>query len=721
MALFILVAVCICTRQTFADSSGWQKQNGSWVYVDANGDLATGWKRIREVWYYFDNSGIMQTGWLCDKGKWYFLTSSGAMKTGWLKRGGKWYHLNKSGVMETGWITVKDIRYYMNNNGVMQTGWQLDGDYWYYLEKSGAMQTGWLKRASTNYWLDEETGRMATYWNYIDDKWYLFSESGALRYEADDRGIGAGTVCTVISDGSPLRDDYMDYQAATVLANIPYGTVLEISGYVTDSEGDLWYTVTYNGLTGYIYSGRVRVSSEGFAVNESFEEEIAVFPDYYQNALRQIHDAYPAFHFSADFIDMTLEAAVKNQLKVGLKTHNGATCGTSLVRTYMDPYTYLNTSDIFMFAEQHYNSLIQNFSSLSDLLSYGNSFMNNTDYKKGLMDSAEIYGVNPYVLAATITLEKGWTINNADVQGRSVSTGTVSKSSASVRSAAGSGSVLGNLSKDDTVYIVDGHDKTDANGKKWYMIVYNGAEGYILKSAVTNVKYFNTFYNLFSINQSDNNVICGGLSKSMEEGWDTPGKSLQGGAAFCKEDYLDNNQDTYYYIHFNVLNEKSSWWHEYSTGITAGVACARILGKAYRNNYTEELNFRIPVYIHRGWITRDGEKYYYDNDQNIVTGWKMIDDHWYYFDRNGVMQTGWQTIGNDTYFFKSTGVMAAGEWCEGHWLNSNGKWTYKYIGSWKQNSKGKWFGDTSGWYAKDETLIIDDVECTFDAKGYLIE
>ena len=104
-----------------------------------------------------------------------------------------------------------------------------------------------------------------------------------------------------------------------------------------------------------------------------------------------------------------------------------------------------------------------------------------------------------------------------------------------------------------------------------------------------------------------------------------------------------------------------------------------------------------------------------------MTGWQKIGAKWYYFNTSGIMQTGWQVIGGKDYFFKSSGAMAANEWVKGYWwLNKDGTWTYKYKGSWKKSGGKWWFGDTSGWYAKNTTITIDGKKYTFDAKGYLV-
>ena len=56
------------------------------------------------------------------------------MKTGWVNTGnGTWYYLNPDGDMKTGWLYDKNIWYYLNNDGSMavncsQDGWYLGAD-----------------------------------------------------------------------------------------------------------------------------------------------------------------------------------------------------------------------------------------------------------------------------------------------------------------------------------------------------------------------------------------------------------------------------------------------------------------------------------------------------------------------------------------------------------------------------------------------------------------
>ena len=120
-----------------------------------------------------------------------------------------------------------------------------------------------------------------------------------------------------------------------------------------------------------------------------------------------------------------------------------------------------------------------------------------------------------------------------------------------------------------------------------------------------------------------------------------------------------------------------------------------------------------------GWKSIDGKWYYFESGGEMVTGWKAAGGKWYYFSDNGDMKTGWVGIDGDWYFFKSDGSMARSEYCDGYWLNSDGTWTYEYVAQWYKNSNGYWYGDESGWYAKDQTYIIDGVSYDFDGNGYL--
>lgn len=119
------------------------------------------------------------------------------------------------------------------------------------------------------------------------------------------------------------------------------------------------------------------------------------------------------------------------------------------------------------------------------------------------------------------------------------------------------------------------------------------------------------------------------------------------------------------------------------------------------------------------WQFYDDSWYYLGSNGVMRTNWQKVNGKWYYLGGNGAMRTGWQQINGIYYFLKySSGAMAAGEYWEGYWLSSDGSWTYKHRASWRKNATGWWYGDDSGWYARNETLKIDGKDYNFNSEGY---
>ena len=176
--------------------------------------------------------------------------------------------------------------------------------------------------------------------------------------------------------------------------------------------------------------------------------------------------------------------------------------------------------------------------------------------------------------------------------------------------------------------------------------------------------------------------------------------------------------------------DSKGWWYKNADGTYPADKWQKIDGKWY--------HFDADGYMQTGWLKDagkwyylnsggimqtgwqkiDGKWYYFKSGGDMVKGWQKIDGDWYYFNNGGDMATGWKEISGKTYYLKPSGVMAANEWCKGWWLNKNGTWTYKYKASWKKDSKGWRYEDTSGWYAKNATYTIDGKEYKFDANGY---
>ena len=130
-----------------------------------------------------------------------------------------------------------------------------------------------------------------------------------------------------------------------------------------------------------------------------------------------------------------------------------------------------------------------------------------------------------------------------------------------------------------------------------------------------------------------------------------------------------------------------------------------------------------PTPTKSGWV-KDGDKwFYYDKNGTMVKDdWQLYKGSWYYLGSDGAMLTGWQTINGFKYYFYpgDDGHRAEMEWIESRFLDATGRLTYAKTGSWKKDSKGKYFKISDGQYLKGRCMRIDKKDYTFDKNGYVI-
>mgnify|MGYP000254363157 CR=1 FL=1 len=169
---------------------GWYKYYGKWYYLDANDEthpssaITNQAKEINGIKYHFDENGAIKTGWINDDNHWYFYDGNASLVSGWYKYYGKWYYLDESGqgYMYTGWLDLNGQWYYLNAYGSMLTGWINVKGTWYYMDASGEMCTGWKQIAGTWYYL-HSGGNMAIGWLKDNNQWYYLNSSGAMLHD----------------------------------------------------------------------------------------------------------------------------------------------------------------------------------------------------------------------------------------------------------------------------------------------------------------------------------------------------------------------------------------------------------------------------------------------------------------------------------------------------------------------------------------------------------
>lgn len=69
-----------------------------------------------------------------DDGTWTYLNEDGENVVGWIKDGDDTYHLDKDGLKTTGWFKSKGAWYYFDEDGVMASNTWIDN---YYVNSDG--------------------------------------------------------------------------------------------------------------------------------------------------------------------------------------------------------------------------------------------------------------------------------------------------------------------------------------------------------------------------------------------------------------------------------------------------------------------------------------------------------------------------------------------------------------------------------------------------------
>ncbi|MGL6221762.1 MAG: cell wall-binding protein, partial [Lacrimispora sphenoides] len=208
-------------------ATGWQEENGTWVYYDKNGDLETEkWEKSGDNWFYLNDDGEMATDVVVEyNDNYYYVDENGAMATNkWVSVENEnydgddenepvnnWYYFGSNGkafkASSNGTVasfkTVNGKKYVFNDEGKMLYGrigsdgerktgdeaWQ-EGIYYCGDENDGAQATGWayLEIVDNNYDSTDDAGVSSG--NVFDDdnqtRYFYFKSNG--KKMADKKG-----------------------------------------------------------------------------------------------------------------------------------------------------------------------------------------------------------------------------------------------------------------------------------------------------------------------------------------------------------------------------------------------------------------------------------------------------------------------------------------------------------------------------------------------------
>ena len=443
-------------------------------------------------------------------------------------------------------------------------------------ESTSSKILGTVKCNSTVTILNENTG----------SNWYQIQQGNLIGYSSKDyirinktmTNLKGRVSCVENNDPLTVRDSVN----GNIDTRLPCDTEMKILDDTLGSAGycSNWYKVSYgDNKIGYVCGTyvitEVDVDLDGDeAVNYRNSLKSAGFPDSYLVYLVKLHFEHPTWQFVPFNTNLDWNTVIENESVAGRNlvwysygegyrskesySYNYATdeyyrhskevnwwyASPEAVAYYMDPRNYLNSKNIFTFESLSYESSFQNSGIVDKIL--GNSFMPNlykkyssNPYTDAFIEAAGTYNVSPIHLASRILQEQG-------INGSSTGLGTY----------------------------------------KGYENIFN-------------------FYNIKAVGNDPSVALLwakGGASGTLTSygrPWDSPYKSIIGGAKFLSEDYISIGQNTLYFEKFDVSRSNGHYTHQYMQNLTAPLTEGVTTYSSYSsiNGLLDEaLVFIIPVY-----------------------------------------------------------------------------------------------------------------------------
>lgn len=243
-------------------ATGWQEENGTWVYYDKNGDLETEkWEKSGDNWFYLNEDGEMATDAVVEyNDNYYYVDENGAMSTNkWVSVENEdydgddedepvnnWYYFGSNGKAykssssssNATFKTINGKKYLFNDEGKMLFGWigtdgerktgdeaWQEGDYYCGDENDGAQTVGWvyLDIVDNNYETDS-AGQSSS--NVFDDenqtRWFYFKSNG--KKLTDEKGKTINGKKYSFDEYGRMNAEWIVYDATPTTATASQGT-----------------------------------------------------------------------------------------------------------------------------------------------------------------------------------------------------------------------------------------------------------------------------------------------------------------------------------------------------------------------------------------------------------------------------------------------------------------------------------------------------------------
>jgi beta-N-acetylglucosaminidase len=386
--------------------------------------------------------------------------------------------------------------------------------------------------------------------------------------------VAPGTLSKVI--GTVTRGDRVEAIELVTITDDPngYNSWYKIKADILGSEQE-----------GYIVSAFV--SKDPTQEDTVFEEQISEFPDSYKPSLRALHEVHPLWTFQAVQIDKDWSTVVKQESIIGRSLihssaddsfkstapeaydwtknlytpYDGKTwvnAAEHVISYYLDPRNFLSEMHVFMFLNLSYDSETQKEDAVQKILK--NTFMQDSliqdtkgaeiTYAKAFIRAAKKSGSSPYQLVSRVLQEVS-------------PTGSRSTS---------------------------GKEKGYENLFNYYNIGASSSEDPVILG-LNFARYGSSYPEKYEMPEEK--------KKYYQIPWNTPYRSIMGGAVYISGNYIQMEQFTPYFQKFDVTDGGNGYFaHQYMTNIEAMIGESSTLYKAYSKSGLMEvaLTFCIPVY-----------------------------------------------------------------------------------------------------------------------------
>lgn len=505
---------------------------------------------------------------------------------------------------------------------------------------------------------------------------YVTADSSGSSSGGSGGSSGGGSGSSVKGTGV-INDTGVRYRSSpngSVLGTIPMGTEVQVTG--VSSVDNLWYSIIYNGKTVYVYSAYVDLEGN-YTYDKDFEYALSKegFPESYKAELRKLHSIHPKWVFKADQTGLDWNTVIDKE--------NGYSGSTKYNVVY---YTF---DDVFKAPRQSWET------------DYGYEWCPASRYAiEYYMDPRKFIGKDSGVFQfITSKYDASQTLEGV----QSIIQGT----------------------------FMDGRNPGSGYSSYAELFIYagrlSGVNPYMLASMVVNEQSaggspsslgtspYDGYYNFFNIGASDGiNANYYGAQYAKNHGWDTPAKSIIGGAKWFASNFVNNNQYTPYLKKFNVMNGIGNVpYNQYFTNVSGAWQEGRTQAAAYSSMMNQALTFSIPVFRNMPGNDMPVEP---EKPVEPEFKWTYSGGYWYLYHNGTMVKNTWMWVDGKCYYLYSDGKMASSEWIGNYYVNGSGVWIKN---KWVKDGNGWWYKYGDGTYPKNQMVEIGGHSYYFGNNGYM--